>query len=244
VDNLKKIVCLIDPSWDYHKLLKLINNNWNSIKDEINIWVGCAKDNGKRTKEVLENLNIPLKNKFLFPGTVRQGIYGGGKVSAVYIPKVIGNHFSLKRFFINILVEVGTLSLKLIYPKTKRIKYLYLVLSRKTRVGKKVDASELSDSEALKLIKKSIKQNPKINHVYVEGGSNAKHSIAERLQLLKNIKNVIDIPLYCGGGIRNIKEFKDTIKIADVVVIGHYFGENPEKILEFVKAIKKENYLE
>lgn len=236
---VKKLVCLIDPSWDYHKLLDVINKNWKSLKTTTEVWAGCSHDKGKKTRNVLNELDIPLENKFLFPGTVRQGIYAGDRASVVYIPLVVGKRFSLKRVFIKMLVFIGNVSVMLLHRKTKRLNYLYLVLSKKTRVGKKVDADEISDSDAIELIGKNLKN--RLHHIYVEGGSNAKHSVAERANLLKQIKNMFNIPLYCGGGIRTCDEFKRAIKIADKVIVGHNLGKNPEDILKFSRIVKKLN---
>jgi heptaprenylglyceryl phosphate synthase len=234
---LKKLVCLIDPSWDYHKLVKIINDNWESLKNHVDVWVGCVSDNGVKTREVLNNLRIPKENKFLFPGTIGQGVRAGGEVTAVFVPKVLGRGFSLKRMILNLAVKLGELLMRLQYPKTKRVPYLYLVLSKESRIGEKVDANRIGDAEALKLIKEYLDG---AHHIYIEGGSNAKHSVAERAGLLKKIKKITAVPLYAGGGIRNSRDFKTLIGVCDKVIIGHYFGENPEAVLEFSKILENQ----
>jgi heptaprenylglyceryl phosphate synthase len=233
---LKKLVCLIDPSWDYHRLVKTVNENWESLKSNVEVWVGCVSDNGIATRDVLQQLKIPKENKFLFPGTIGQGVRAGKYVDTVWVHKIVGKGFSLKRVFINFWVQLGSIAVKLFYPQTKRVPYIYLVLSKESRVGKKVDATRIGDLEALKLLKRNLDG---YHHIYIEGGSNAKHSVAERVELLKAIKEQINLPLYAGGGIRSAEEFAAVAKVADKIIVGHYFGENPESVLEFSKILKK-----
>ncbi|MDD5182179.1 MAG: geranylgeranylglyceryl/heptaprenylglyceryl phosphate synthase [Candidatus Nanoarchaeia archaeon] len=233
---MKKLVCLIDPSWDYHKLVKTVNKNWESLKSNVEVWVGCVWDNGVMTHDVLDSLKIPKENKFLFPGTIGQGVRAGGEVTAVFVPKVLGRGFSLKRMILNLAVKVGERLMRILYPKTKLIPYLYLVLSKESRIGEKVDANRIRDAEALKLIKENLNG---CHHIYIEGGSNAKHSVAERAGLLREIKKQFNLPLYAGGGIRSANEFTAVAKVADKIIVGHYFGENPESVLEFSKILQK-----
>ena len=231
---MKKLVCLIDPSWEYHKLVKIINDNWDSLKSNVEVWTGCVSDKGIATRDVLQQLKIPKESKFLFPGTIGQGVRAGGEVTAVFVPKVLGRGFSLKRVILNVAVKVGEVLMRIVYPKTKLVPYLYLVLSKESRVGNKVDATRIEDAEALKLLKKNMDG---AHHIYIEGGSNAKHSVAERVELLKKIKKTTAVPLYAGGGIRNSRDFRKLVRVCDKVIVGHYFGENPEGILAFNKII-------
>lgn len=61
--------------------------------------------------------------------------------------------------------------------------------------------------------------------IYLEAGSGAKNPV--NLNLIRNVKQQISIPLIVGGGIKSIRQLKMTFNSgADIVVIGNAFENN------------------
>ncbi len=74
--------------------------------------------------------------------------------------------------------------------------------------------------------------------IYLEAGSGANHHITTKM--VKEVAEYIDIPLIVGGGITSTEEAKTLYQAgATCLVIGSYFEQNPEKIVEFAKNIDK-----
>lgn len=66
--------------------------------------------------------------------------------------------------------------------------------------------------------------------VYLESGSGAKVSVRE--EVIKKVKEVIDIPLIVGGGIKNRKEVEKKHEAgADIVVVGNALEHDPTILL-------------
>lgn len=69
--------------------------------------------------------------------------------------------------------------------------------------------------------------------IYLEAGSGAKHPVTS--EIVKFVKNELDIPLIVGGGIRSKKQLEEAYDSgADLVVIGTAFEDN-ESFLEDLK---------
>ncbi|MFN5181860.1 MAG: geranylgeranylglyceryl/heptaprenylglyceryl phosphate synthase [Bacteroidota bacterium] len=74
--------------------------------------------------------------------------------------------------------------------------------------------------------------------IYLEAGSGAKISISG--EVLRSVKNHINLPIICGGGI----DSKDKIEYcwlngADLVVVGNALEKKPELLFDLVKAREK-----
>ncbi len=77
--------------------------------------------------------------------------------------------------------------------------------------------------------------------VYLEAGSGAGKSVPA--EMARAVKNVINLPLIVGGGIRSGEQVKDIVKAgADIVVTGTVLEENNDrnKIRELVDSMKFE----
>ncbi len=75
--------------------------------------------------------------------------------------------------------------------------------------------------------------------VYLEAGSGAEEPIPGRF--VKYVKNLIDIPIIVGGGIKNKKHVEDIIKSgADIIVTGTIIerDRNLNKLEEIIKTVK------
>jgi len=76
--------------------------------------------------------------------------------------------------------------------------------------------------------------------LYLEGGSGT--SIPVPSETITDIKTAINIPLFVGGGIRNIQKLEENyIAGADIQVIGTAFEQNPEMIRNFGQIKKNLN---
>ena len=76
--------------------------------------------------------------------------------------------------------------------------------------------------------------------IYLEAGSGAKTPVSS--EVIRAVRAQLSIPLIVGGGITTPQAMLDAFEAgADVVVIGNYFEQNPDKIGEFVR-IKQEKY--
>ncbi len=75
--------------------------------------------------------------------------------------------------------------------------------------------------------------------VYLEAGSGAKQSVPSNM--IKMVKEVIDVPLIVGGGIRKGEQAREIVGAgADIIVTGNVVEESEAKnvILELVESIK------
>lgn len=74
--------------------------------------------------------------------------------------------------------------------------------------------------------------------IYLEGGSGAESCI--KLQLIREVKNNISIPLIVGGGIRTPEMAGEILKAgADVIVIGSVAEITPEILPEIAQTVKE-----
>ena len=63
--------------------------------------------------------------------------------------------------------------------------------------------------------------------IYLEAGSGAKHPI--HINIIKRVKQQLNIPLIVGGGIRSLSQLQDAYNAgADMVVVGTAFEDNPK----------------
>ncbi len=69
--------------------------------------------------------------------------------------------------------------------------------------------------------------------IYLEAGSGAdKHINAE---LIKSVSKNISLPIICGGGIKTENQLNETLKAADIVVIGNLIEKDPEQLSKLVQ---------
>lgn len=75
--------------------------------------------------------------------------------------------------------------------------------------------------------------------IYLEAGSGAQTPVSA--QVVRAVREVIDIPLIVGGGITSVQQMLDAFAAgANVVVIGNYFEQHPQSLLTFLQA--KQSY--
>jgi phosphoglycerol geranylgeranyltransferase len=72
--------------------------------------------------------------------------------------------------------------------------------------------------------------------IYMDAGSGAHQSVP--LEMIKAVKQEINIPLIIGGGIKDAKSVTACCKAgADVIVVGNLFEEKPEMVRELADAM-------
>ncbi len=70
--------------------------------------------------------------------------------------------------------------------------------------------------------------------IYLEAGSGALTPVSA--EVICAIRQAIDLPLIVGGGICSVQQMSDAFDTgADLVVIGNYFEQHPERIREFTR---------
>lgn len=73
--------------------------------------------------------------------------------------------------------------------------------------------------------------------IYLDAGSGAHNSIS--LEMIKQVRAIINIPLIVGGGIRTVKDAQDKLNAgADVLVIGTAFEQDLSKLDEIMAAFQ------
>jgi len=73
--------------------------------------------------------------------------------------------------------------------------------------------------------------------VYLEAGSGADEPVPH--QMIKKVRNTIDVPLIVGGGIRTPEQAKTAIDSgADIIVTGNIVEEDPERLRAIIRSIK------
>jgi len=73
--------------------------------------------------------------------------------------------------------------------------------------------------------------------IYMDAGSGAQHPIP--LEMIRQVRNAVEVPLIIGGGITSAEAVKDAAKAgADIIVAGNAFESKPELIPVLSNAIR------
>lgn len=76
-----------------------------------------------------------------------------------------------------------------------------------------------------------------MKYIYLEAGSGAEKPVP--VEMVKNVKEMISIPLIVGGGIRTVKAAQDIIKAgADYLVLGSIIERSKEQFKEIMRGIE------
>lgn len=72
--------------------------------------------------------------------------------------------------------------------------------------------------------------------IYLEAGSGALTPV--KAEVIRAVRQGVSVPLIVGGGIRTPEQMLDAFRAgADLVVIGNYFEQHPEKTSDFVEVL-------
>lgn len=230
ISNKKKLFALlIDP--DQHtseSLEKLIKNADHSGVDLIFVGGSLLNNDINKSFELIKNnTTIPA---LLFPGSLLQitnkadGILLLSLISGRNPDLLIGNHViaasHIKRSNLEVL-PTG-----------------YILIEG----GKSTSVEYMSNTKPIPSGKTDIAIATAIagemlglRYIYLEAGSGATTSI--NINMIKGVKENINIPLIVGGGIKTSTEVKNVINAgADIIVIGTAIEQNPSLLIELVKA--------
>ncbi len=252
---MPKLAVLLDPNKKievervYNALYDIFEENGDNFKDYMEIWCGDTHEVYKGVHAYLRRLkeaeifDVPI---VIFPGHPFQ-------VSAyadfIMIPDLLNVNNQIMplvtklgkiyHFWFKVLMKLRGKN----FPRDR--KYGYLVLSPYSSVGRKLDARELSDEEALDIIERGYRRHYRDWWgVYIEAGSGVKDnlSIANRLELVKEAKKIIGRKvLLTGGGVRTSEQVQQLCDAgSDVVVVSTVLERSPEPkklIKEFLNVI-------
>lgn len=74
--------------------------------------------------------------------------------------------------------------------------------------------------------------------IYLEAGSGAR--VPVNAEVIRAVRQGISVPLIVGGGIRTTEQMLEAFRAgADLVVIGNYFEQHPEKTSDFVEVLSR-----
>lgn len=74
--------------------------------------------------------------------------------------------------------------------------------------------------------------------IYLEAGSGALVSVS--VEVIRAVREGISVPLIVGGGICTTEQMLEAFRAgADLVVIGNYFEQHPEKTSDFVEVLSR-----
>lgn len=228
-NNNKLFALLIDP--DRHSSESLTNLILNADQSSVDIiFVGGSllnNDIQKSIELIKSNTNIPT---LLFPGSLMQitdkadGILLLSLISGRNPDLLIGNHVIASSHIKRSKLEVLPTGYILIEGgKSTSVEYMS---NTKPIPAEKIDIA-IATAMAGEMLG--------LKYIYLEAGSGATTSI--NIDMIKGVKENINIPLIVGGGIKTPNEVRKTILAgADIIVVGNAIEKNPEILNELVTA--------
>jgi putative glycerol-1-phosphate prenyltransferase len=225
----KQIAILIDPDKksinDIAKIVKI------ATQEKIDfIFVGGSLTNVNIDEVVLNIKKLTEIPVILFPGNLLQishkadGILLLSLISGRNAEFLIGNHVIAAPFLKNSKLEIISTGYMIIEgDSTTSVQYM----SNTNPIPKNKPEIAVATAMAGEMLG--------LKTIYLEAGSGANSHIS--LEMIREVKSNINIPLIVGGGIRTAKAAKEVCDAgADVIVIGTAFEKNPELISEIRKA--------
>ena len=216
------------------------------LSNLLEYWVGGTKASGNDVRKWLKLLKDgKIGQRFIYPGKITH-LLGYQYADSVLVPYLL-NWTNIGVFSHNLL----GITVSQFYKR--RCLFGYLVMSNKSSVGKLIDARNISNEEALKIVKNFLdKSGSKV--VYLEAGSGARTPVP--MDLIKEVsKTVHSYPLgmlIVGGGIKTANEVKKLFSTGvDKVVIGTVLEKDSmeesldamKKIIKPFEALSRNRYL-
>ncbi len=221
-NGIKLLAVLIDPDKqnesDLILKVKKINNT-----DKVNfIFVGGSLLSTDIEKTISIIKQFTTKPVIIFPGSSFQ--LSKNADSILFLSLISGRN---PEFLISNHITVAPFIKK---NKLDAISTSYILIDG----GKNSSVEYISNTKPIPRDKTDIAVSTAITGemlghklCYLEAGSGAKLSIP--LEMIKKVKENINIPLIIGGGIKNKEKIKDIFKAgADIIVIGNALEENDE----------------
>jgi putative glycerol-1-phosphate prenyltransferase len=222
----KQLAILIDPEKQSLKaLLKLSETIENSRIDLI--FVGSSLSSKDYTEAISNIKSKTKKPVLLFPGNSLQLSPGADAllnlslISGRNPEYLIGEHVKSALFVKQSGIEV--------------IPTAYLLIES----GNKTSVEYISNTQSIPRNKLDIALSTALageflglKCIYLEAGSGAQMSVPN--EMLTLLRQHLNIPIICGGGMHTKKDIEDKWKAgADIVVVGTAFEKNPDLISEF-----------
>ena len=116
--------------------------------------------------------------------------------------------------------------------------YMVISTSKKpTTVETKIKLDIIKDEDIEKAVDYAIyAECMGMQCVYLDAGSNPEKPVPD--EMIKAVRNAIEIPIIVGGGIKNAEEAKRKIEAgANVIVTGSIIEEDIETLKEIIKAV-------
>ena len=227
----KMLAVLIDPDkYVGEKLVQCISEINNVQPDFILVGGSLTFESTEKTIETIKaQTDIPV---ILFPGNANQFC---GHADALFLLSLISGRNP------EFLIGQQVTAAPLIYQsKIETISVGYMLIESGTKTSVEYisnttpipsDKTEIAVATALagEMLGNKI--------IYLEAGSGAKNHIPT--EMIRGIKNHINIPLIVGGGIRTTKNIREILSAgADIIVIGNALEKNLHLMQEFVKAVR------
>ena len=123
------------------------------------------------------------------------------------------------------------------------ISVAYIIIKtggNKTTVEEKVGALDIIANDIEKAVNYALMGKIfGFSVIYLEAGSGAKRPVSN--EMIRAVREAIDIPIIVGGGIRDAAMAREKIKAgASVIVTGTIGEEDPSELKEIIKAIKSQ----
>lgn len=230
--NKKLFALLIDP--DHHNdqsIIELVQNANQSKVDLIFVGGSLLNSSINQSLQLIKNnTSIPV---VLFPGSLLQvsseadGILLLSLISGRNPDLLIGNHVIAASHIKKSRLEVLPTGYILVEGgKSTSVEYMSNtkpIPADKTDIA--VATAIAGEMLGLKLI-------------YLEAGSGAKSSLAD--EMIRQVKNNINIPLIVGGGIKNEQDIQRIINAgADIIVAGTILEKDSSLLASLVQAVHK-----
>lgn len=224
----KALAVLVDPDelhrQDYRA--QLIQGFQNKTADIV--LVGGSLITGNQTHENIkwlhENCELPL---VLFPGSPDQL---NPHVDAVlFLSLISGRNPEL------LIGQHVTAAPRIAEMNLEAVSTGYMLIDG----GKPTTASYISNTQPIPRDKENIASATALagemlgmQCLYLDTGSGALFPVP--LEMIRKVRETVDLPMICGGGIRSIQEVEAAFRSgADLVVVGTLFEEQPELLADF-----------
>lgn len=187
-----------------------------------------AEKSHETIKEVKKHTNLPV---IIFPSSSK---CISNEADAIFFMSLLNSQ--RRKYLIRKQVE-GAPMVKKFNIEPISMGYIVVNTGKKTTVEKKGKTLDLNSNSDLNNYALAAEYMG-MKLVYLEAGSGADRPIPN--EKIRTVKNIIDIPLIVGGGIRDGKTAYEKAKAGgDVIVTGTIVEKDPEKLKDIIKSIKR-----
>jgi phosphoglycerol geranylgeranyltransferase len=178
--------------------------------------------------KIKSNSSLPV---ILFPG----GLNGLSKnADAIFFMSLMN---SRDPYWITKIQAEGALLIKELDIET--IPMAYLIIEPGMKAGEVGKADLIKRSDTKSAVQYALAaQHLGMELVYLEAGSGADKPVP--VDMIKEVRSSINIPIIVGGGIRTPEQAKETVEAgADIIDTGTITEENFESIRDIIKVVKR-----